>query len=378
MAFIHSSAGKGNVYQLDPQRKKQIMFTLGAMAIWTIPGLIQASQEVYYAKITGGSYGSLWRLVAQMVPRWYLWVIAMPFVMKAARRWRPDASNWRWVLPLHALLATLTASVVIVLIIFYGLNVHIWGQVMPFMGQLKFALWSMIPHVHFMAYWAICALTWIFDGQRAIRDREIRTARLESQLAGAKLDALQMQLRPHFLFNTLNSISVLMEEDVAASRQMLQKLSGLLRRTLSMGNQQRVTVATEFEYISEYLDIEQIRFADRLTVHINMSPETEHLSMPALLMQPLVENALKHGVGSKPGPARLEVKSQLEMGKLCLEVLDDGVGWDGTGTQRVGMNNTRARLQQMYGNQHTLSVNKLSIGGTSIRITIPAKENSDD
>ncbi len=358
--------------------QKKLMYVLGAVALWSVPGLIQMGQEVYHANLVGGSHGKLWRMAIWMVPRWWLWALAMPLVMKLARRWRPNTVNWYRVLPLHVGIAVVMAAVIILLIILYGSQVRVWGNPMPFMGQLKFGLWTMIPYVHFLAYWVICGFTWMFDGEQAMRERELHTARLESQLAGAKLEALQMQLQPHFLFNTLNSISVLMVDDVPASRKMVGRLSNLLRRTLALGNRQQVSLALEMETLEDYLAIELVRFADRLTVEVRIDPDCLDLQVPAMILQPLVENALKHGVGGKPGPAQVTIEAGRKEGALTIIVADDGVGRDSQSPERVGMSNTRARLQQLYGKRQSCEWDSPAQGGTRVRLRLPIQEAEDE
>ena len=358
--------------------RRRWLMVLGALVLWSIPGLIQMGQEVYYASITGGSYGSLWRMGVWLVPRWWLWALAMPLVMWLARRWRPDGSNWRRVIPLHVLMALVLAAVIILLIILYGLNVRIWGQPAPFKGQIRMALFTMIPYVHFLAYWVICALTWIFDGEMRLRQRDLEAARLEAQFKGAQLDALRMQLQPHFLFNTLNSASVLMDDDVERARLVLQRLGVLLRRTLSSGDRNLVTVAEEIDTIRQYLDIEQIRFHDRLTVDLDVSEESRPMLVPVMILQPLVENALRHGIECKPGEGRLAVSVSMVDGRLALQVADDGVGLDPGQPEGVGLSNTRARLEQIYGPDHTFSMTADGDGGTVASISIPAQEASND
>ncbi len=354
------------------------MLSLGALAVWSIPGLIQAGQELYYASLTGQSSGPLWRMVLSLVPRWWLWAAAMPLVMRLARRWRPTGGNWYRIVPLHVGLALVFETVIIFLIIQWGLHVPIWGQPMPFRGQVNFALWSMIPYVHFMAYWTICGLTWIFDGEMRIRQRDLDAAQLESRLRGAQLDALRRQLRPHFLFNTLNTASVLMEEDVSAARTVLNRLSDLLRRSLEGGGRDLVTVAEEIDILDRYLDIERIRFQDRLEVKVEVAQDCHRLAVPVMILQPLVENALKHGIGTCPGRGTVAVTLQRRGDRLVAEVVDDGGGLAPDHDEGVGLGNTRARLQQIYGRDHEFEILPDGGGGTRVRLTLPARGVSDD
>ena len=177
-----------------------------------------------------------------------------------------------------------------------------------------------------MTYWAIVGLSHALRYQREARDRELSGAQLETHLVEAQLQALQRQLQPHFLFNTLNTISALMHRDVDAADDMIARLSDLLRISLQTVGVQEVTLKEELDFLSKYLEIEQTRFRDRLTVVFDVHPDTLDALVPNLVLQPLVENAIKHGIGPRPTPGQIEIRARNAGALLELEVQDNGVG----------------------------------------------------
>ena len=204
-----------------------------------------------------------------------------------------------------------------------------------------------------MTYWAIVGLSHAVLYYRESKDRALRTAQLETRLVEAQLKTLQQQLHPHFLFNTLHAISALMHRDVEAADRTLMRLSDLLRLTLENLGQQEIPLQAELDFLAKYLQIEQTRFADRLVVRFDVQPETLDTLVPNLILQPLVENAIKHGVAKKTGPGHIDISARREGDKLRMEVRDDGVGLSEnalTALQKgIGVSTTRARLQHLFG-----------------------------
>jgi two-component system LytT family sensor kinase len=218
----------------------------------------------------------------------------------------------------------------------------------------EFAYWEEVRRaaLHYfdwemMTYWTIVGLSHAVLYYRESRDRALRSSQLETRLVEAQLRALQQQLHPHFLFNTLHAISALMHRDVEAADRTLMRLSDLLRLTLEHIGHQEITLKAELEFLSKYLQIEQTRFADRLVVRFDVPAETLDTIVPNLILQPLVENAIKHGVARKAGPGHIDISARREGDKLLMEVRDDGVGLSEdslTALQKgIGVSTTRAR-----------------------------------
>jgi signal transduction histidine kinase len=198
--------------------------------------------------------------------------------------------------------------------------------------------------------------------------------RAELQLARSQLQVLKMQLDPHFLFNTFNAIAALMHRDAAAADAMLTRLSDLLRITLARAGDQEVTLGEEMEFLRLYLEIQQSRFGERLTLDWRVDPAAEGAAVPHLVLQPIVENAVQHGIARIPGPGRIGIAARREGARLVLEVTDSGPGLPDDWAPRpggVGLSNTHARLEHMYGDTHTLEMYTRDEGGTGVVITLP-------
>lgn len=224
-------------------------------------------------------------------------------------------------------------------------------------------------------YAPIVVVAYAISYYQKFREREVRTAQLEVHLAKAHLQSLKSQLRPHFLFNTMHSISALMLTDVHAADKMMTRLSDLLRMSLEDGALQMTSLNRELEFINGYLEIEKIRFEDRLNIHLDIAAETLDAEVPHLVLQPLVENAVRHGIAKRTAAGELRIQSAQENGTLWLRVTDNGPGFDesnGCGSKSsLGVRATRERLQTLYGNNQNFSVRNLTEGGVEACVRIP-------
>lgn len=231
-------------------------------------------------------------------------------------------------------------------------------------------------------YWPLVAMSHMMLYYRNLREREVRQARLETQLTQAQLSMLRMQLQPHFLFNTLNAVSALVRENPRAAEEMLEKLSELLRLTLDHQGTQEVSLKSELDFIGSYLMLEQIRFADRLQVTITAAPETLDAAVPSMALQPLIENSLRHGIARRARGGQVHIRAWREADQLCLEVEDNGsgllaspalLGGNGVaGKEGVGLTNTRARLKQLYGEEESsFELHSVSGGGAIATMRVP-------
>ena len=211
------------------------------------------------------------------------------------------------------------------------------------------------------------------DQQRRSREREQRATALEAKLAGAQLDALRQQLQPHFLFNTLNAISALITSEPLAARRMMVRLGDMLRISLATAGRQTVPLADELEFLETYLDIQRMRFGDRLRVVMNVSVDALPVFVPSLLLQPLVENAIRHAVEPRITTSTVSVAAAMEGDCLRLVVEDDGPGFDVRSGRRdgLGLHATRTRLQQLYGTRHSFSATNGPVGGARVVIQLP-------
>jgi sensor histidine kinase YesM len=231
--------------------------------------------------------------------------------------------------------------------------------------------------VDMVFYWAVIAVGYSLEIHQRYKNEELRAAQLEARLVEIELKALREQLRPHFLFNTLNTIAVLVREqknDEAVN--LIARLSALLRMTLDSTRVHEVTLRQEMDFLERYLEIQKARFSDRLNVEIAIEPPAMDARIPNLLLQPIVENAIVHGIATKSGPGHVAVLGRVEGGRLHLEVRDDGPGL-GDGTKRakegVGLTNTRERLAKIYGAHGQLLLRSEPGRGVSVQITLPCR-----
>ena len=229
-----------------------------------------------------------------------------------------------------------------------------------------------------MVYWALVGLQHAVDYYRQARAREVRSARLETRLMESQLQALQQQLHPHFLFNTLHAISTLVHRDPEKADLMIERLSDLLRITLRKVGVQEVELAEELEYLRAYLDIEQVHFGNRLRIEYRIDAAAMDVLVPTLILQPLVENAIRHGLEPMVRPGTLSIEAQADGDTLWLRVRDDGAGLPKNWKRRegVGLTNTRSRIDRLYGEQAALTVRENPGGGVLVDIYIPLRASS--
>jgi len=239
-------------------------------------------------------------------------------------------------------------------------------------------------HVSLLIYWIVVGIAHLRLIHRRFLEREresarlaLETSQLETRLANARLDALKMQLHPHFLFNTLNSISVLMRDDANAANRMLVRLSELLRVALKSESSQEVSLKEELEFLRGYLEIEQMRFQDRLTVDFAVDKEALDAQVPNLILQPLVENAIRHGIAPLAEAGKIQISAKRENGFVELSVSDNGEGLNNSAKESngIGLSNTRERLEKLYGENQKFEIVSAETGGLQVKIQIPYHKN---
>lgn len=310
----------------------------------------------------------------------YAWLILAPLIMHFAARFRLEQKLLYKNIPIHigvGIIAALLHRALFMLPYVYLTSPERFtgGISKKVTGKILFGSFD-----SFAMYWLFIAAYMSFIYYRESRQHKIKSASLEAQVARAEVQALKMQLQPHFLFNTLHAISSLMDEDINLSRRMLARLSELLRLTLDNIGIQKVPLRQELDFLKKYLEIEQTRFSDRLKVHYNIAPETHEAMVPALVLQPLVENAVKHGIAplARGGDIFIDIGMADEM--LHISIKDNGNGTSGSGMKKsrkgVGLNNVQKRLEQMYGGKASFKTEG-SAEGFFVKIVIPFEpENS--
>jgi two-component system, LytTR family, sensor kinase len=342
-----------------------------AFAFWTLLGVAFASQ-FYFSSAQFGNPVSWSRALAYSLADWWVFAALSVPAMWLAHRVPIETPQRARAVLLH-ILASVMFSLAYMLL---RRAIAAWQSPAASFGQSFNALLFKTWHFNLLVYWVIIAVSFAFDYAQKLRDRELRGAELEKRLTEARLQALQMQLNPHFLFNTLHAISSLMHQDVEAADRMLMKLGDLLRRALDTSDTQEVTLREELAFLRSYAEIEQTRFGDRLKIEMNIAPQALEALVPNLVLQPLVENAIKHGIERHARTGRIEVRATREANTLRLEVRDNGGGLpNGHVSEGIGLSNTRSRLAQLYGTRQSFNISNAAGGGVVARLEIPFHES---
>ena len=355
----------------EPHRVRRWAKWLLLFAAWTLIALAFASQFNFTQARRG--YIVTWGFaLTTALADWYLFALLSIPTLWLARRFHFDAARWRRSLLAHG--AASAAFAVLWVALRVGVELLRSRDRLPAFYFGEMFHWTLVRSFYFnlLVYWIIVGASHGVEFYRRYRERELRAIELEKLLAQARLQALRSQLNPHFLFNTLNSISSLMRRDVDAADRMIVRLSELLRLALGNVETQEVPLRDELEFLRRYLDIEQIRFGARLQVTFDIPADTLELPVPNLLLQPLVENAIKHGIAPRKQPGRIEIAARREGPGLALRVRDNGPG-TGQGAEGagVGLANTRARLEHLYGDRHRFDFGPAPDGGFEVRIQLP-------
>ena len=353
----------------------QRLKTLGLIfGFWTLLALSYALSGGLSAISEGDPPNWLRNLVWNLGNFW-LWMALVPLVAWLGRQ--GAGHGWRRFCAVHvpASLVVALAQMLAHLVVFWVLcgpgrmpNVRTLGQYV----HMEFAY---SYHLAILTYWIVLAALRGLESRRRLRDEQLRSALLESQLAQAQLQALRMQLQPHFLFNTLNAISALALADPLQARLMIARLSDFLRLTLEERHAPQVPLARELEFLRCYLDIQQVRFQDRLGTRLDVAEDTLRAAVPNLILQPLVENALRHGLLPKAEPGHLRVAGHRDGSELVLCVDDDGLGLPPDGaSEGIGLTNTRARLAMLFGTDARMELLRRDGGGTRVELRLPFRE----
>jgi signal transduction histidine kinase len=341
------------------------------LGVWTVLGLMESVQS--YHQYAAGRRPLPWSLAFGMgMSLWYAWMVVAGLVFLFVRRFPLDDRHWgRRLVLLYAPAGC--GFVMLKLLLdwpiirtFYCPTPHLLtlDVFMPMAVRDQF-------HKYILIYVALVGVGHALNYYRRYRERELRAAQLEARLAHAHLQLLKTQLNPHFLFNTLNAISALIHKDVEVADRMIARLGELLRMSLEHFGSREVTLEQELDFLNKYLDIEKERFGARLRVVEQVDPAALGARVPYLLLQPLVENALKHGVGRRASAGRVVVRARRAGDRLRLEVEDDGVGVSPNHREGVGLANTRARLRQLYPEAHAFGLRPGADGGAVAEIEVP-------
>ena len=350
-------------------------------AVWTVFALFFASQVyIQYQMLTPNPvpFGRvlLWQLVSG-----YVWFGISPIILFLAKRFPFDEGKWKTSLPVHLIACVVVAfgQLLIDSFLLTRLGYPPGKEFPSFMEAYKYFL-TVNVHFSMQIYMVIVGIASANRYYQKYRERELQTSKLEARLAQSRLQVLKMQLHPHFLFNTLNAISELIHKDPESADRMLMDLSDLLRLSFENLEVQEIPLKQELEFLEKYLEIEQMRFHDRLTVDIKIAPETLDACVPNMILQPLVENAIKHGIAPRSSGGRIDINALRSNGHLEISVADDGLGVPFGDLQNlpegVGLSNTRRRLHHLYGDKHRFQLATIEKGGLEVTLEIPFKVSS--
>ena len=364
----------------SPTAQKRWVKWLLIYVAWMVPAVLFASQ-MYVSWSSAGKPISWWIAYRDQLVYSWLWATATPLILHLARRFpieRPGAGR--------RLIFHLALSLVISIL--QRALYTAYSFAFPIMPTRAFKFEYLFRNVFslfdygILIYWMILAVCHAMEYYRKFRENEIRASHLEMRLAQSQLQALKMQLHPHFLFNTLHSISALMNKDMKTADKMISRLGDFLRLTLENSGAQQVTLQQELDFLKCYLEIEQIRFQDRLSVQMNIDPEIVDAKVPNLILQPIVENAIRHGIAPRVEPGIINIDAQRHNGMLEINIKDNGPGLNSNGNgnfrEGVGLSNTRARLSQLYGDLHRFNLKNAEGGGLVVNIQIPIQKELEN
>lgn len=346
---------------------------------WLIWGLFHASQ--LRIDIPDISWATAMKYA---LPDAMLWALLTPVPVVMARRFPLQADRALAHGSLHLAMGLLVAVVHSLADALLNLLQAGWIGHSLDLADMFSHLFYYSFHINVILYATLVGIVHFQMRAARLRQQERQAVELRAQLSEARLEALRMQLRPHFLFNVLNTISGLMEQDPKTGQKIVRQLGDLLRRSLDTRGQREIPLRDEVEFVRSYLEIEQVRFRERLQTAIDMEPGALDCPVPPFILQPIVENAIRHGIAPLPGGGRVEVKGVLHNGRLELQVRDNGAGLppemispageeSGPPTAGIGIANTRARLQELYGDDHAFRLEPLPEGGLLVTLSLPGE-----
>jgi sensor histidine kinase YesM len=368
---IDSIETESNAQQLLGRRSVRIGLIVG---VWTLVGLFFTSQEILYSYRMEKHLPYVKSLFMQM-SICYLWALSTPLVLWLARRFRLERNNWPTRLAtLFFTGLALVASMSAVHYVIYMTNLGLTANMTAFKA-FQYVFLNLDRQLSF--YWLLILSSHALNYYNGFRKGQLQASQLRTQLVQSQLEALKMQVHPHFLFNTLHSISALLNKDTEAARRMITRLGDFLRLTLENAGTQEVTLQQEMEFLNGYLEIERVRFRDRLTTLVTVDPEMLDVRVPNLILQPIVENAMRHAIATHSRPGRIEITAAARNGALRIQVKDNGPGLpvDQSSASQVGkgvgLANTKARLERLYGADHLLELTNDPTGGLVVTVEVP-------
>ena len=357
-------------------RLTSVPWTLLALGL-TVCGGLNGLSSFAAASTAGRFYGNWLLIFSWDLISWILWLPLTPVILWVGRKSSFDRGRLLRTVSVYLLAGGLLSIAHLVLQVAINFGFIYGFRSLPAFVIYKYYVLLSTFLVGLVVFGFILAIGLALNYYGQYRQEELRASQLEAQLAQSQLQALKMQLHPHFLFNTLNSISALQLVDLRAAQKMMARLGDFLRMTLDNVGTQEVTLKEEIEFLECYLEIERTRFDKRLTTRLAIAPDTLDAKVPNLILQPIVENAIRHGIAPRLAPGFISISAQRENGLLRMQVVDNGEGLAGiAGTEAgpedgLGLANTRSRLQHLYGTRARLHLANADEGGLVVTLEIP-------
>jgi sensor histidine kinase YesM len=351
------------------------------LLFWTLLGLLNVSQS-YFLRTTLGRPFNFWESLVFGLTDWYIWAALAPIVVSLGRCFPLGQRRWALHVPLHVVFSV--ACAFITTLLFYPVLLYMSPHMEmpgPLLKRLEFSFMREI-HLYLWVYWAILGVGHAIDYYRRYRERELSTAQMAARLAEAQLQVLKMQLDPHFLFNTLHAVTALVHKAPGAAEVMLTRLSDMLRMSLESSQTHEVPLRDELRLLEPYLEIQRVRFGSRLSVEIKIDPAAANGLVPNLILQPLVENAIRHGFEPQLGAGWVRIEATRNGNVIVIRISDNGPGLPGNGVdsirEGVGISNTKARLRHLYGDDYEFAISNGAEQGAVITLGIPWHTADED
>jgi len=344
--------------------------------IWMLLGIF-SSVNLYFIEAREDNPINWFTAFVWAMPDMLIWAFFTPVIALLLKRFPLERGSWKRSMLVHALVGFSFPLIHGIIDAFVNAAIY-WSYGLSF--SFGHSISAHITYEYFqmvIIYWLVVSVLTGIRYYQQFRERELRAAQLESQLSQAQLQALRMQLNPHYLFNSLNAVSALVEDEPKKARELLANLGDLLRTSLEGEQDNFVPLENELRFIRSYLDVERVRLGERLHVEFEIDPKTETALVPNLILQPLVENAIRHGIAPHVENGDVRILSELEGDRLILSIFDNGKGievFNGNGQmyeEGVGIRNTRERLKVIYGERASFKLNSLESGWTESRVTLP-------
>ena len=353
--------------------------------VWLVPAILAALQLTWVGDASGTHY-SFGRALLWQGAAWLIWGIWSQLILTLVDRVKLGAGTlWRWVV-VHVMTTGVVCAINVLVLGWFD---HVFGSVGQVTSYAFAVRLVLVNHLDFQVvlYWAVLGAAYMVEFVRRFRERDRAAAVLEQQLARTQLDALRMQLNPHFLFNALNSVAELMEEDVREAQRTLTRVADLLRLSLRSAASSTIPLWQEIELVELYLQIARVRYGSGLDVDIDVDSSAVDVDVPSFLLQPLVENALKHGLAPGHPDQSIAISVTRAGDTLVLVVEDNGRGLDGLITTSgrflavrpsvdglgIGLTNTRSRLTMLYGDRYAFLMSNHAAGGCRVEIRLPVE-----